>query len=61
MTARASREIQVRTLRRKFSRWGPIGSLAAQAGNFNFLERLFIRNRRLRTLMDRLIFNSECS
>jgi hypothetical protein len=56
MTAQASRQIQVRTLKRKFSRWGPIGSLAAQAGRFNFMERLFIRNRRLRSVIDRLIF-----
>ncbi len=61
LTGRASRQIQVRTLKRKLARWGPVGLLAAQAGNFNFLERLFIRNRRLRTLMDRLIFHSECS
>jgi radical SAM superfamily enzyme YgiQ (UPF0313 family) len=56
ITARASRQIQVRTLKRKFSRWGPIGTLAAQAGRFNFLERLFIRNRALRTVMDKVVF-----
>jgi radical SAM superfamily enzyme YgiQ (UPF0313 family) len=56
LTGRASRQIQVRTLKRKLASWGPIGLLAAQAGNFNFLERLFIRNRRLRSVMDRLIF-----
>ena len=56
-TARVSREIQVRTLERKLARWGPLGKLAAKAGRFNSMERLFVRNRRLRRVLDRLVFN----
>lgn len=56
-TARVSREIQVRTLERKLAHWGPLGKLAAQAGRFNLMERLFVRNRGLRRVLDRLVFS----
>jgi len=58
-TARASRAIQVRTLERKLQRWGTLGKVAAQAGRFNSLERLFVRHRRFRNLLDRVVFGEE--
>ena len=57
LTTRASKEIQVRTLKRKLARWGPVGQLAAQAGRVNAIERLFVRHRRFRNLLDRVIFS----
>jgi radical SAM superfamily enzyme YgiQ (UPF0313 family) len=56
LTAQASREIQVRTLERKLAAWGALGRLAAQAGRFNVLERLFVRNRGFRRVLDRVVF-----
>ncbi len=58
MTSEASRQIQVRTLERKLERWGALGKLAARAGHFNFVERLFVTNRPLRDLLDRVVFGS---
>jgi anaerobic magnesium-protoporphyrin IX monomethyl ester cyclase len=58
MTERASKEIQVRALRRKLSRLGPLGTLIAQAARFDVAERLFVRHRRLRRFLDRLMFRS---
>jgi radical SAM superfamily enzyme YgiQ (UPF0313 family) len=59
MTARASREIQVRTLERKLKHWGILGRIAAQAGRVNAVERLFVTNRPFRNLLDRLVFGSD--
>jgi radical SAM superfamily enzyme YgiQ (UPF0313 family) len=59
MTERASRDIRIRALRRKFSRLGPMGALIAQAGRFDIAERLFIRHRRLRRFLDKVMFGSE--
>lgn len=56
MTERASKRIQVRTLRRKMAPLGPLAGVLAQAGRFDAVERLFIRNRRLRRFLDRLVF-----
>jgi radical SAM superfamily enzyme YgiQ (UPF0313 family) len=58
MTERASKRIQVRTLRRKWAALGPLGALAAQAGRFDFVERAFVGNRVLRRFLDRLIFRA---
>jgi len=57
LTADASKRIQVRTLQRKLRGWGPLGTLAAQAARFNTLERLFVRNRPFRRILDRVVFN----
>jgi radical SAM superfamily enzyme YgiQ (UPF0313 family) len=56
MTVRASKDIQVRTLKRKLARWGPAGALAAQLGRFNVVERLFVRNRSFRRVLDKVVF-----
>lgn len=61
LTTQASREIQVRTLERKLARWGPLGKIAAQVGRFNAVERLFVRHRRFRSFLDRIIFNPSAS
>jgi radical SAM superfamily enzyme YgiQ (UPF0313 family) len=58
MTMKASREIQVRTLELKLARWGPLGRLAAQAGRFNVLERLFVRHRAFRRILDKVMFQT---
>jgi radical SAM superfamily enzyme YgiQ (UPF0313 family) len=58
MTTKATRDIQVKTLERKLARWGPVGRLAAQAGRFNTLERLFVRHRVFRKILDRVMFQS---
>ncbi|TWT89821.1 Ribosomal protein S12 methylthiotransferase RimO [Pseudobythopirellula maris] len=57
MTVRASQDIQVATLKRKLKRFGVLGDVAAQAARFNTLERLFVRNRTFRRLLDRVMFN----
>ena len=56
MTVKASREIQVKTLKRKFAKLGPLGQLLAQAGRFNVIERLFVRNRAFRKVLDAVMF-----
>ena len=56
LTEAASKRIQVRTLQRKMAHLGPIGTLLSQAGRSDFLERNFIRNRRLRQITDRVVF-----
>jgi radical SAM superfamily enzyme YgiQ (UPF0313 family) len=58
MTERASKRIQVRTLRRKWAALGALGALAAQAGRFDFLERAFVGRRGLRRFLDRVIFRA---
>jgi anaerobic magnesium-protoporphyrin IX monomethyl ester cyclase len=58
-TAQASREIQVRTLERKLTRWGVLGKVAAQTGRINAIERLFVRHRRFRDVLDRVVFGEE--
>lgn len=58
MTLKASREIQVRTLKRKLAKWGPIGTIAAQSARFNVLERLFVRNRPFRKILDKVMFST---
>ena len=59
LTEAISKQIQVRTLQRKLAGWGPLGTLAAQAGRFDAFERLFVRNRRFRRLLDRVVFGLE--
>jgi radical SAM superfamily enzyme YgiQ (UPF0313 family) len=58
LTTKASRDIQVRTLQRKLARWGPLGKVAAQFARFNSLERLFVRHRAFRRILDRVMFPS---
>lgn len=58
MTVQASKDIQVRTLKRKLARLGPLGSMAAQLARFNLLERLFVRNRRFRRVLDKVMFGN---
>jgi hypothetical protein len=58
MTMQASKDIQVRTLERKLARWGLLGRLAAQVGRFNTVERLFVRHRMFRKILDRVMFHS---
>jgi hypothetical protein len=59
MTERVSKRIQVRTLRRKLAGLGPLGAVLAQTGRFDVVERLFVGNRRLRHLLDRIVFPAE--
>ncbi|HEX4590732.1 MAG TPA: radical SAM protein [Gemmataceae bacterium] len=58
ITQKATRDIQAKTLQRKLARWGPLGKVAAQAGRFNALERLFVRHRFFRKILDRVMFQS---
>jgi len=55
-TEKVSKEIQVRAMERKLSRWGIAGRIAAQSARFDILERLFISNPVLRKALDRLVF-----
>jgi magnesium-protoporphyrin IX monomethyl ester (oxidative) cyclase len=57
MTEKASRTIQVRTMQRKLARFGALGKLAAQASQFNTLERLFVRHRNFRRVLDYIMFS----
>ena len=59
MTVRASHDIQVATLRRKLTpRFGSqLAGIMAQAGRFNILERLFVRNRLFRKVLDKVMFH----
>jgi magnesium-protoporphyrin IX monomethyl ester (oxidative) cyclase len=56
MTDKASRIIQVRTMQRKLARFGLAGRLAAHACQFNTLERLFVRHRNFRRVLDYIMF-----
>jgi len=58
MTVKASQDVQVRTMKRKLAKFGPIGSAAAQMARFNFMERLFVRNRRFRKVLDAVMFRA---
>lgn len=57
-TEAVSKAVQVATLKRKLARFGPVGGLMAQAGRFDWAERLFIGTRLPRRLLDRLMFGS---
>jgi radical SAM superfamily enzyme YgiQ (UPF0313 family) len=56
MTMQASRAIQVRTMKRKLAKFGLLGAVAAQAARFNCMERLFVRNRHFRKVLDTVMF-----
>ena len=56
MTEKASRLIERRTMERKLAHFGRIGKAAAWACQFNALERLFVRHRNLRRLLDQVVF-----
>jgi len=55
-TDRVSKDIRVATLRRKFQRLGILAPLLAEVGRYEVMERLFIRCRVLRSLLNRLLF-----
>ena len=57
MTEKASRTIQVRTMRRKLARFGLVGRIAALASQFNAMERLFVRHRNFRRFLDHIVFS----
>ncbi len=58
MTERASKDIQVRALRRKLASLGPLSGIAAQAARSDALERFFVRHRRFRQILDRVVFRA---
>ena len=59
MTARASRDIQVNTLKRKLRRLGPLAHIVAQAGRVNGIERFFVSHRWTRRLLDHLFWGRQ--
>jgi radical SAM superfamily enzyme YgiQ (UPF0313 family) len=58
-TEKVSKEIQIRAMERKLSRWGIAGRIGAQSARFDILERFFIRNTVLRKALDRLVFANQ--
>jgi radical SAM superfamily enzyme YgiQ (UPF0313 family) len=58
MTLKATKDIQVRTMKRKLAKFGPVGNVAAQAARFNFMERLFVRHRAFRKVLDNVMFRA---
>lgn len=56
ITERVSKDIQVNTIKRKLSRFGPIAGLLSQVGRFDAFERLFVRNRIFRKITDLFFF-----
>lgn len=59
ITAKASRDIQVNTLKRKLRGLGPFGYLLAQLGRVNGIEGFFVRHRWTRRLLDRLFWGRQ--